>query len=203
LTSPNGCDLLIKALRSIPAQESWIDFSAGRLRALESPSRAVGLFFDALTAEQRNALFDGSHDTATHYKWLVHRNTKPRFVIWLHEYKSPTERAIGYAQVPHDHRYNIVSLILNGGYIANTWDKKTTQVLRETSRQRYTQGSVMTLDHNIIHSLVHIYPHTMTLVIEGPALRGYSTAYYENGKEWRIFSDFPTRWPDFRIKLDR
>jgi hypothetical protein len=174
--------------------------SAVHLSALQHPRRALLDYLAQLSPEQHDSLFDGSHDTPTHFKWLVYRNQRPRFTLWLHEYKASQLRGPGYAQVPHDHRYDIASLILTGGYIAATW-QITQGKLTPADIKSYRPFDVMRLGHTEIHSLVEIEPETLTLVVEGPRIKAFSTAYYPPAEEPFTFPDFPARWPALRTKL--
>jgi hypothetical protein len=191
---------LIEHLESVSSLESWTSSSSAGLAALRHPSRELAEYFEAMTDRRRAFTFDGSHDTSTHYKWLVYRSPQSKFVLWLHEYKDPKDRLAGYAQVPHDHRYDISSLILEGGYTSALW-QRFDETIRQAGEEVYRKGSIITLTHDQIHSLVRIEPETMTLVVEGPTIKGFSSAYDEGRGKPRIFRDFPTRWPEFRLKL--
>jgi hypothetical protein len=193
---------LIDSLASVPSQ-SWISSCAARLvafAALGQPTEAALSYVEALTPEQRNSLFNGSHETSTHYKWLIYRTATPCFTLWLHEYRTKAQNAVGYAQVPHNHRYDIASLILTGSYAATTW--KTSNVgLAEANRNVFKERDVMALSHEQIHSLSAIQQGTLTLVVEGPRIKGFSLAYYPDEQEPRIIPDFATRWPNLKTRL--
>jgi hypothetical protein len=192
---------------TLVSQESWIVQSSACLTAFASlgtVERLVAAYLEGLSSKQRAALFDGSHETSTHFKWLVHRETQPHFTVWLHEYKSELKRTAGYAEVPHDHRYNIASLIMRGGYTAVAWEKakRSGGLLAEGWRETYSQHDIMALTHDKIHSLAQIEPGTLTLLIEGPPIKGFSSAYYPGERKPRTFPDFPTRWPDLILSLN-
>lgn len=180
--------------------QDWIEQCVSRLSVLRDSDRALLNYLQELSNQEREVLFDGSHDVSTHYKWLVHRNLIPRFTLWLHEYKSVEHRGTGYAQVPHDHRYDIVSLILTGGYTATTWHLRDAEILvaRDIT---YKKSDIMSLDSEKIHSLSDISPGTRTLVIEGPIIKHYSTAYSLDRKQSLVFPDFTARWPELRESL--
>lgn len=198
---PTSLDVLIDKLKVNSCfGESWRLYCSSQLAALQKPEHMILAYLEALPEEDLDSLFDGSHDTSTHYKWLIYRSTGPRFTLWLHEYKNPASRGPGYAQVPHDHRYDIVSLILNGGYIASVWQLSGEELIGEETLI-YQKTDVMNLSHDKIHSLKNILSDTLTLVIEGPRIKAYSTAYYPSEKRKRTFPDFPARWPYFKDKL--
>lgn len=191
---------LIRQLRQGCDEHNWIQHCVSQLHAIRDADNALLNYLQELSDQQREDLFDGSHDVSTHYKWLVYRNTSPRFTLWLHEYKSAEQRGPGYAQVPHDHRYDIVSLILTGGYIATTWQLRDTNA-PVTHDITYTKSDIMSLDSAKIHSLRDIFPGTRTLVIEGPTIKHYSTAYSTDHNQDRTFPDFTARWPTLRESL--
>lgn len=185
---------LIRQLQQGCNEYDWIQHCVSRLSKLRDADNALLNYLQELSDQQREDLFDGSHDVSTHYKWLIYRNIRPRFTLWLHEYKSVDQRGAGYAQVPHDHRYDIVSLILTGGYVATTWQLSDTKVLA-TQDITYRKSDIMSLDSAEIHSLRSIFSETRTLVIEGPILKHYSTAYSIDHDQIHVFPDFTARWP--------
>lgn len=133
----------------------------------------------------------GSHETSTHYKWLVYRDIQLRFTLWLHDYKPQGHRKAGYAQVPHNHRYDLCSIILRGGYDSVLYDVggEVSAIDRET----FSPGSILSLSYDQIHSLENIQSKTKSLFIEGPTIRNFSTAYPVGGEPCD-FVDFDGRW---------
>ena len=165
--------------------------------------RAVLDHLTGLDASDQQALFDGSHETTTHYKWLLYRQYSPWFTLWLHEYKPRHLQRLGYAQVPHNHRYDISSVILAGGYAASAWQLLEDNTVAATHVKQFRFGDVMQLKHNEIHSLDEISEGTITLVAEGHRIKGVSQAYYPGQSQPRQFPDFPQRWPELVSQLDR
>jgi predicted metal-dependent enzyme (double-stranded beta helix superfamily) len=193
-------DFIEELSRNAENSESWMRHCASLLVHLQRPGAEIVAYLDSLSEDILQSLFDGSHDTATHYKWLIYRSARPRFTIWLHEYKDAANRGPGYAQVPHDHRYNIVSLIINGGYIATVWCLAEGKLL-DGETTTYRQSDVMSLSHDKIHNLCEILPNTITLVIEGARIKPQSTSYDLATKQQRMFPDFPASWPRLKDAL--
>jgi hypothetical protein len=197
----SSIDGLIATLSSpLTSDREWNALCVNALAALANPSTAILSFLEQLTSSHRSSLFDWSHDTATHFKWLLYRSQEPRFTLWLHQYKEVNERGLGYAQVPHNHRYDIASLILSGGYTAVDW-QGTDDGIRQADSQDFHKGDIMAIEYDRIHSLLAIEPYTLTLVIEGRRIIGFSTAYYPPDYTPRIFPDFQSRWPDLEAAL--
>ncbi|GAA0992831.1 hypothetical protein GCM10009555_082520 [Acrocarpospora macrocephala] len=51
------------------------------------------------------------------------------------------------------------------------------QPLRERERRVIRQGRTMLLGHEEIHRVDQVDPHTYTVLVQGPAARGFSTCY--------------------------
>lgn len=85
--------------------------------------------------------YAASHETSTHYKWLLYRSYSPRFTVWLHDYKTDETRGPGYAQVPHNHRYDLCSMVLAGGYDSLQYDVGADVAM--TDRRSFAPGDVL------------------------------------------------------------
>jgi hypothetical protein len=131
------------------------------------------------------------HETKTHYKWFIYYNSKLRYKVWLHQYKSLAEREAGHAEVPHNHRYSLASLIIRGGFTHHRY-KQTDDGLLELAHERdsYTQGDTYLVDWHQVHRLSEIKNHTVTLVVESPIARNFSEAFYAQSGEPSMFYDF-------------
>jgi hypothetical protein len=131
------------------------------------------------------------HETSTHYKWFVHYHENLRYRIWLHQYKSADERRSGYAEVPHNHRYSLASLILNGQFKHHFFDLVSGVLVEAHQRcEAYSRGDVYSVDWRHVHKLSGLTDHTMTLVVETPLARHFSEAFYGP-------SGTPNLCPDF------
>lgn len=131
------------------------------------------------------------HETSTHYKWFVHYHENLRYRIWLHQYKSADERRDGYAEVPHNHRYSLASLILNGQFKHHFFDLVSGNLVEAHHRcVAYSRGDVYSVDWRCVHKLSGLSDHTMTLVVESPLARHFSEAFYGS-------SGMPSLCPDF------
>jgi predicted metal-dependent enzyme (double-stranded beta helix superfamily) len=188
-------DELLSDLAAFDSEEyQWLPAAETLLRASDITLQHVVQHLADLTADARQDLLDGSHETTTHLKWLMHRNNHPRFTVWLHTYKEECDRRFGYAEVPHDHRYDIASRILTGGYVAAEWQHEPRGGVTSVSAEKFLPGDVMFLRADQIHSLTTILPTTATLVIEGALRRHHSTAWYPDQETPKRFPDFNARW---------
>jgi hypothetical protein len=131
------------------------------------------------------------HETATHYKWFVHYDERHGYRVWLHQYKPQRERRNGYAEVPHNHRYSLASLIVLGGLVHHSFERTEHGLLElEGERQAYSQGDVYTLEWQRVHRLSGLLDGTVTLVVESPVVRNFSEAFYDDSGQPRLFYDF-------------
>lgn len=143
------------------------------------------------------------HETSTHYELFLDYHKKLRFKIWLHQYKPVSERRLGYAEVPHNHRYSLASAILSGGFVHHYFER-TGNVLSELieERQRYTRGDVYVVEWQRVHKLSELMDRTVTLVIESPAVRYFSEAFYADPSGPRIFYDFVGLYTGLSREID-
>jgi hypothetical protein len=184
-----------------PSSPTWPGDAASVLSHVPVSLDAVAAYIEQLEPEVRAARFEGSHETSTHFKWLVSRHERPRFTIWLHDYKPESERRHGYAEVAHDHRYDLASVILAGGYTAEELEANDDGSVVPVASARFDVGDVMRLGADAIHRLTAIDEGTITLMVEGEPKRHSSTAYYPDEPRVRTFLDFTGRWPELRSKL--
>jgi hypothetical protein len=131
------------------------------------------------------------HETSTHYKWFVYYHQKLHYRIWLHQYKLPGERHLGHAEVPHNHRYSLASVIVRGGFVHHSFKRSDGEVIELADERRFcSQGDAYTVDWAKLHKLSELSDHTLTLVVESPVVRHFSEAFYEGSATPRIFNDF-------------
>jgi hypothetical protein len=166
----------------------------GILELLSEIGRNPELVGDAVTSWRANNLDKRQlycHETTTHYKWFVHYHDELRYKIWLHQYKLRSERNFGYAEVPHNHRYSLASVILRGGFIHHLF-ARTENGLDELVRERrsFSRGDAYAVDWRRPHKLSGLDDHTVTLVVETPAVRHFSEAFYEKSGKPSLFYDF-------------
>src|SRR5712691_7292365 len=120
-----------------------------------------------------------SHETSTHYKWFVHYHRKLHYRIWLHQYKLRNERKVGHAEVPHNHRYSLASVIMRGGFDHQFFEQIDGELVEQVHERRsYAQGDAYTVDWQRLHKLSALSDHTVTLVVESPIVRHFSEAFY-------------------------
>jgi hypothetical protein len=144
--------------------------------------------------QEREAKYDLSHETPTHYKILLHRRPDRALTVWLHEYKDGLQRGDGYSQIPHDHRYDFCSLMLEGSFVSRAYEVGAP--MRITDQARINAGDWLSLSHTEIHALADIAEGTHTLVVQGPILRNHSTGY-------DMSTGLGTQFPDFIEKHRR
>jgi hypothetical protein len=190
---------LIKQLDLLSWDDSnWRKYAADILCDTSHLSTMVYDHMRSWDPRQVSEKDNGSHNTSTHYKWLVHRDDDLRFTLWLHDYLPNEERGPGYAEVPHNHRYDVCSIVLNGGYTSVLYD--ASNALQVIEKPTLRSGDVLSLHHNEVHALTEICEGTLTLFIEGPTITRFSTAFYPDGRR-RNFVDFPGRRKQFFDRL--
>jgi hypothetical protein len=93
--------------------------------------------------------------------------------------------------VPHNHRYSLASILLRGGFVHHDYawsDEGLIEVIE--ARRRLSQGDAYSVSWSQIHRLSELIDGTLTLVVESPAVRHYSEAFYEDEAGPRRFLDF-------------
>jgi hypothetical protein len=134
-----------------------------------------------LKPSEVDVLVQYSIERSSHYKWFLGGNIHDYFV-WLHQYKTPGEfRAINkFAASIHDHRLWFCSRVLAGGLNA-TWYEATLKGsqahLTVTARQQLRPGMIFQMHAEEIHCIDSVEDNTVTLLIQGPPERHYSTAF--------------------------
>jgi predicted metal-dependent enzyme (double-stranded beta helix superfamily) len=149
-------------------------------------------------ASERSAKLNGSHETSTHYKILLHRDPALRFTVWIHCYKSSECRGSGYAQVPHNHRYDLCSVVLRGGYDSILYS--TAAGVTPIERRTFKPGDVLSMTHDQVHALTEICEGTQTLFIEGPTIKHFSTVFPVDSPP-RDYPDFHGLWDGVMLGL--
>jgi hypothetical protein len=131
------------------------------------------------------------HETTTHYKWFVYYHQRLRYRIWLHQYKLSGDRKVGHAEVPHNHRYSLASVIVRGGLVHHSFEKVEGELV-ELAHERcpYSRGDSYTVGWQQVHKLSNLSDHTLTLVVESPIVRHFSEAFYGESDMPRLFYDF-------------
>lgn len=186
---------LVERLSSLAWENGeWRKEAAVILTHTEDLSSIVTDYIESLSSREQSANDLGSHETSTHYKWLLHRDEDLRFTLWSHEYKPATLRRPGYAEVPHNHRYDLCSIILNGGYVSILYD--VSDGVSPISKPVFKPGDILSLRYEEVHALTGIREGTVTLFIEGPRIRNYSTTFPLEGGGHN-FVDFGGRRPGF------
>lgn len=128
-----------------------------------------------LTDAARQVLACRSVDTATHLKLSLDQNRHRGLRVWLHVYKPWNPVQDRYAASVHDHRYPFASKILRGGYREDRWAVSGT--LRIIGSRCFSTGEVNVVGAEEVHSLGDVVEGTITLVVQLPTARQYSTVY--------------------------
>ena len=132
-----------------------------------------------------------SHETATHYKWFVYYDETLAFRVWLHQYKSSGDRVLGHAEVPHNHRYSLASLVISGGFDHHVFGRGRPSFKElDEPGSPLRVGDTYALQWDEVHKLSALLDRTLTLVIESPIVRHYSEAFYAGADRPRRFYDF-------------
>jgi hypothetical protein len=172
-----------------------------RVKSAEFRAELSGLAhaeFDRLAAASR--------ETPTHYKWHLHTVPGKAFVIWLHEYKPAPLRGGGYATSIHNHRYGLSSLVLSGGYrhlgYAVERDARGGVIAERTWTRDVRPGSCYSIDAEDFHQITDLVDGTVTLVVQHPAVRTYSTSVDLSGH--RLVHHYPveSRYDELRRLLN-
>jgi len=177
----------------------------GVLPLLAEVGRKPSLIHDAVvswSAEHLEKLQLSCHETSTHYKWFIYYHEELRYRIWLHQYKLPDERRAGHAEVPHNHRYSLASVILRGGFAHHYFERIGDRLIELTQESRlFSRGDVYMLDWKRLHKLSALSDHTVTLVVESPVVRHFSEAFYSESGRPSLFPDFVSLHPRLSAEM--
>jgi hypothetical protein len=177
------------------------------LATVHSHAAVLRAELDRLSPEIFAGMLLRSRETSTHYKWNLHAGDHEQFAVWLHEYKPAGQRAPGYAESVHNHRYGLTSLVLRGGYthlrFAVERDDHSSAGVRliEKHACRLRPGSTYSLSADDFHSVADLVDGTVTVVVQHPAVRQYSTSV--NTSDLRLVRHYPieSRYAHLRALL--
>lgn len=131
------------------------------------------------------------HETSTHYNWFVYYHKRLRYRIWLHQYKEAVDRRPGYAEVPHNHRYSLASVVLCGGFEHRYFAHGEAGLSElESERRSYVAGEAYLVEWQKLHMLSGLHDQTLTLVVESPVVRNFSEAFFKGDAQPVLFHDF-------------
>jgi hypothetical protein len=78
-----------------------------------------------------------------------------------------------------------------GGFTHHFFERQDGRLAELEQQQAcYSQGDAYMVGWHQVHRLSELIDHTVTLVVESPAARHYSEAFYDDSGEPRVFSDF-------------
>jgi predicted metal-dependent enzyme (double-stranded beta helix superfamily) len=203
--SSHGAMRLGEAIDRITA----IDWSRSQFAHREASRVLDALDADALLVELKadlEAIVDParSSEKTTHYKWLVGDDPHGRFKLWLHEYKPKELRREGHAAIPHNHRFWLSSVILRGGFTDSRFRRvgrpyPQTDWIEPQASRPMSVGDTMTLAPEEIHALGDLRDGTVSLIVEGEAVRSFSEVF--EGGTVRRYYDLEAKLADFRRSL--
>jgi len=181
----------------------WLDDPIG------AQSSALGMLVDELDL---SAALDGwlarlsdedaacagmeSRSTTTHDKWFLgggefSGQAGRVYIVWLHDYFAPEQfrASANFAASIHNHRYGFASRVVRGGMDVVNFDAHRLEAGDLVQRRKYklNSGDIMSVGHDDVHQIVDVEPNTRTLLVQGPAMREYSTAYRPDGSRESIF----------------
>lgn len=174
-------------------------FLAGRSVELsEEVGSRLGMATPAAVADMMLT----SREVSTHYKWLIAADPQHRWKVWLHQYRDDRVAGTAYADVPHNHRYDFVSLLLVGGYrdLRYVQGEEANQ-LRVGTKYEIGTSQTVAVDHREIHSLTAVLPGTISLFVQGQVRAEYSTSYGPDGP--LRHSSLEVVYESLRTALDR
>jgi hypothetical protein len=172
---------------------SWLasSLSADNASSPRNIESILGNFYMRLAAFRRDLgglsersfreMLPRSRETPTHYKWHLFANDSDGVEVWLHEYKPKTTRSGGYAQSIHNHRYSMSALLLTGGYCYRGYEVSINEDglhgdVRVTGSWDICEGSAYSMTPDEFHSVTEIQDGTVSLMIQGRAVRSFSTS---------------------------
>lgn len=131
-----------------------------------------------------------SRSTTTHHKWFLgggefSGRAGRTYTVWLHDYFAPeTFRAsVSFAASVHNHRYGFASRLLDGGMDVIEFEirQPAASGLMRKRQYKLNAGDTMSITHEDVHQIIDVESHTRTLLVQGPAMRSYSTIYHPEG----------------------
>ncbi|MBB6421435.1 hypothetical protein [Streptomyces sp. AK010] len=203
-------DGLYKSIKDIVAGSPGDGFPAASLETLfhEAFSRRVTLLQHIFSwgADRYGEVERRSHETPTHFKW----NLADLFVaegrhvrVWLHQYRPPEDLRVRYAQVPHNHRYPFVSVVLNGGYRNDSYRPLRSPELPAgppelLNSRTLRAGDTLAMRPTEVHRLADIQRETLTLLVQGSPATDHSFSYRESTGDWLTHRDLRAQYRTLR-----
>jgi hypothetical protein len=163
------------------------------LVGLDDARAQLSQWLRSLSAEEIDHIVDRSVERSSHYKWYLGGSRKA-YLVWLHQYRPSRayEKANGFAASIHDHRLGFCSRVLSGS-LRVTWYaaavENGTARLTVLDRRRLSSGQVISMTSDEIHKIDDVEDNTLTLVVQGPAERHFSTVFDERNGTMQRFDD--------------
>jgi hypothetical protein len=127
-------------------------------------------------------MINRSVEKSTHYKWFL-GGRSTYYTVWVHQYRPASVFASSdrFAASVHNHRYPFVSRVLSGSLYVSTFEVSSSDeaICRVTleGEQALTVGDVMFLSSHDVHRIDRVLDDTITIVIQGPPARHFSTRF--------------------------
>ena len=158
-----------------------------------SVAHQLAVWLSGLRPRQRREMINRSVEKSTHYKWFLGGNST-YYTVWVHQYRPASVFASSdrFAASVHNHRYPFVSRVLSGSLYVSTFEVSPSDeaICRVTleGEQALTAGDVMFLSSHDVHRIDRVLDDTITIVIQGPPARHYSTRFdLKSGCSERIY----------------
>jgi hypothetical protein len=185
-----GCRELLSSAASEPASGRERVLEAARRRLSHDVDRLRDILAAEISAWAEEGMGDRDllcHETGTHFKWFLGRIQERGLIFWVHQYKPAAARAPTYADTIHNHRYSFASVMLRGGYDHVHYASDGLRlVVRRVETYRPPASYVLAADAP--HRVTNLLDGTLTVVVQGPPERGFSTVFDPQSGERRHLS---------------
>lgn len=147
-----------------------------------SVAHQLAVWLSNLRPRQRREMINRSVEKSTHYKWFL-GGRSTYYTVWVHQYRPASVFASSdrFAASVHNHRYPFVSRVLSGSLYVSTFEVSSSDeaICRVTleGEQALTVGDVMFLSSHDVHRIDRVLDDTITIVIQGPPARHFSTRF--------------------------
>ena len=186
MTNATEIRSLLFALQHMNATQDYEMFSAAVIRELRTRQHSLAVvkeYIKSLSLEERDLLLTRSTERSTHYKWCLASSSHRGIRIWLHTYKEWASGETAFAASIHNHRYSFVSSILQGSLHEQRWLPAGNSTINSANKTTYKTGDIYSISSQEIHSIEHADPHTISLVVQGPAVSIATNVFNRNTLE--------------------
>lgn len=141
----------------------------------------ISSYLNRIDPEGIARITDLSSEKSTHYKWYLGGDRN--YQVWLHQYRNPAEyaNATAHAASIHNHRYPFCSRVVQGRLVTKSFAETPVGAVESTGESMVNVGDTMRLSAADVHQITAVLESTMTLVVQGPPLRNFSTVWSADG----------------------